>query len=69
MQVAKGLESIHRWKKQLKLNKREIASIEKRLEAAKEGSPSWEVEMVERKLAEAQEALSLTEKALTESWE
>ena len=66
--VRKGLERIHRWKKELKLHKKEIAALEKKLAGAKESASTWEVGMVERKLAAAQEDLSVTEKNLKESW-
>jgi hypothetical protein len=68
MQVAKGLERIHRWKKELKLHHKEIAALEKKLAGAKESASTWEVGMIEKKLFSAQEALSITEKNLKDSW-
>ena len=68
MPVGSGLEEIHRLKKRLKVERREIAALEKKLESASGNAPSWEIRVIERKLFEAQLALSLTEKNLSESW-
>jgi len=66
--MKKGLESVHRWKKELAAQEREIASLEKKLASMNSDSPSWEIAMKEKQLANAQQEHSLTEKNLVHSW-
>ena len=66
--MKKGLESVHRWKKELADLGREIASLEKKIASMNSDSPSWEIAMKEKQLANAQQEHSLTEKNLAHSW-
>jgi hypothetical protein len=64
----KGLESVHRWKKEYKATVKYINDITKKIESLKEKSTYEEIRVYERKLSTAQEKLSLLEKQMVESW-
>ena len=66
--MKKGLESIHRWKKELADLGREIASLEKKIASMNSDSPSWEIAQKAKQLSDAHHEHSIATKNLARSW-
>ena len=68
MNAVKGLESIHRWKKEHKEEMKNMKDIEKKIKSLSERASSDEVHIYEKKLYASQEKISILEKKMIESW-
>ena len=68
MSGKKGLESVHRWKKEHREVVKELDKITKKIESLNDKATSDEIRIYERKLFAAQEKLSMLEKQMIESW-
>jgi hypothetical protein len=68
MNEKKGLESLHRWKKEYKSALKEVKDIKKKIESMNDRATEGEIRIYEKKLYKEQERVSILEKKMFSSW-